>query len=213
MSQSAPAGTCHRTHVSRTSKYQRPRPPFIVGSTGPHARRRTPQSRGIARGAARGANQRPAHRRNATPWSKARSRSPRWGSDDVMVPRAQMVMIDVDDDLPSDPRNRGRFGTLALPRARRGQGRDPRHPAGEGPAAPQSGRRARHARAAAPGGDDSRIDAAERAAGRIPPVAQPHGAGGRRIRRRGRPGHHRGRARGDRRRDRRRTRRRGSRPS
>ena len=47
----------------------------------------------------------------------------------------------------------------------------------------------------------------------IPPVAQPHGDRGRRVRRRRRPGHDRGRARADRRRDRRRARRRRRRPS
>src|SRR5690242_7589872 len=51
-------------YVRRTPKYNRPRPPLAVGSFGPHALRRTPQPRGIARGTPRSAEQRSAHQRN-----------------------------------------------------------------------------------------------------------------------------------------------------
>ena len=103
---------------------------------------------------------------------------------DVMVPRAQMDCVHL-DDLIDTIANFAIDTALALPRDRRRQGRRRRHPARQGPAALLRRARVRPARHAAPGGLRARIQASQRAAARVPRVAQPHGDRGRRIRRRG----------------------------
>ena len=87
---------------------------------------------------------------------------------DIMLPRAQMVSLPADAPFMDLMKHGGRVRPLALPGAWRGQGRDPRHPAGQGPAARHRRRRRPRpgARTAAPGGADPRIQAPERAAAR-----------------------------------------------
>ena len=64
---------------------------------------------------------------------------------DVMIPRAQMVALSADASLPGTDEAGGRIRAFALPGARRGQRRDPRHPAGQGPAARRVAERRRAA--------------------------------------------------------------------
>ena len=122
---------------------------------------------------------------------------------DIMIPRAQMDVVSIEDEPAAVHTVRAGNAALALSGDRREQGRRRRHPAGEGAAQllRESGK-LRPARHAAPGRVRAGIEAAQRAAARLSRQSQPHRDRRRRIRRRLGPGDDRGRARADRRRHR-----------
>jgi hypothetical protein len=120
---------------------------------------------------------------------------------DVMVPRAQMEFVDIDDPLDKI------IAQVNAPPTRASRSSTTTATTSSASCSPRTccasaGTEVQPARLAAPGGFHPRIEAAQRPAARIPRLAQPHGDRHRRIRRRQRPDHHRGRARTDRRRHR-----------
>ena len=129
---------------------------------------------------------------------------------EVMVPRTEMVWIEVDKTVGTGDVAGRAVRALPDPGDRRERRRHSRRRVSERPCAATqdsqtAAQRAGRGRDAA-GRVRARFQTARRPARRDAARPQPHGAAGRRIRRHRRAGHHRGCARGDRRRDRRRIR-------
>ena len=122
---------------------------------------------------------------------------------DIMMPRAQVDFIDINEPVENVREAGDRHRALALPGDRPEPRRRHRGAARQGPSALLCRRRGvQRARDAAPGGIRAGGEAAQRAAARVPREPQPHGDRDRRVRRRRGPGDDRGRARADRRRHR-----------
>ena len=128
---------------------------------------------------------------------------------DVMVPRPDVVALDVETPVPEMLQTMLDNPYTRYPVYRGRPGRRARHPPRARPvrrAARQRHRPHRRPRADPPGDRRPRDEAAGRAARRVPVDLEPHGDRGRRVRLGGRPGHAGGRAGGDRGGDRRRVR-------